>query len=66
MKKIILMTKWEHNLLVCAKQRELCTKCKEINNCEEMTMHYDPYEDIGKCMQERRYKRGRRGAIQQR
>ena len=63
MRKIKLYTYWRlERLERCCPPQNRCLKDKE---CELMTFTYDEYEDVKGCMSARRYKRNKRGAIEQ-
>lgn len=50
-KKIKLKIKFVGNEVVCAKSPINCKMCKDKNNCENITVSYNPYsyKDIINC-----------------
>lgn len=63
MRTIKLYTYWRNEKLECCCPPQ--NKCLKDRECELMEFSYDEYQDARKCMSARRYKRNKRGALEQ-
>lgn len=63
-RQYVFLSNWEGQDLKCA-----CLfynpLCENHKKCEEIELTLSPYEDLESCMKERRYVRGKGGAIKQ-
>jgi hypothetical protein len=64
-KKYEFNTRWDKDILICAcLQDNPC--CDRYKTCEVLELTFNPYDGVKDCMGQRKYKRNKRGAIEQR